>query len=95
MIAGGRVLAIFVALLLLIGSARAELIPVRFAETASHGFLRLRNEAGKIIADGESSQRVVGKRLVARMLFRFRDGSTYDETTTYTQDRRSVSCRST
>jgi len=87
MLSAGRVLIIPIVLLLLIGSARADLVTVRFAESASHGFLRLRNEAGKIIADGESSQRRSGSRLVARMLFRFRDGSIYDETTTYTQDR--------
>ena len=67
--------------------AADESIVVRHPEGLSHGFLRLRNEKGALLASGETTQRRRGNEMIARMMFRFRDGSAYDETTVFTQQR--------
>jgi hypothetical protein len=79
--------AIAAAVLSLAASTRAATVGVRFAEGASHGFVRLRSPEGRILADGETLQRRQGNQVVSRLLFTFRDGSVYDETTTFTQTR--------
>ena len=71
----------------LAASTGAETLGVRFAEGVSHGFIRLRSPEGRLLADGETLQRRQGNRVVSRLLFTFRDGSVYDETTTFTQAR--------
>ena len=72
---------------ILSGSMHAATVSVRFREGFSHGFVRLRNPQGRILADGETSQQPHGSRIVGRLRFAFRDGSVYDETTTFTQQR--------
>lgn len=72
---------------ILSGSTRAATVSVRFREGFSHGFVRVRDPQGRILADGETSQRPRGNRIVARLRFAFRDGSVYDETTSFTQQR--------
>lgn len=62
-------------------------VPVRYIEGVSRGFLRLRSPDGAVLADGETSQVYRGARMVSRLRFRFRDGSSYDETTVYSQHR--------
>lgn len=66
-------------------STQAAPVRVRFPEGISHGFVRLRNPDGRILADGETAQHRRGNELVSRLRFAFRDGSVYDETTTFTQ----------
>lgn len=66
---------------------RAEPIDVRYNEGVSHGFVRLRTEAGTVLADGEMTQGRHGSRVTSRLLFRFRDGSVYSETTVFEQRR--------
>jgi len=76
----------FVALLALcpsVGSAAPTV--VRFAETRTHGFLTLKNEHGEILADGELLQAPRHDIMESRMVFRFKDGSLYDETVTFSQ----------
>ena len=76
-------------LTVLIGPAivGADRVLVRYAEGVSRGFLTLRNPEGRIIADGETTQRRRGTRLTSTLVFRFRDGSSYQQTTIYTQGR--------
>lgn len=63
----------------------AELVAVRHIEGLSHGFLALRTLDDKLLADGEITQVAIGDRVTNRVIFRFKDGSTYDDTTTYSQ----------
>jgi hypothetical protein len=45
----------------------------------------LRTLEGKALADGDLLQAARGDRVTTRLVFRFRDGSTHDETAIYTQ----------
>jgi hypothetical protein len=63
----------------------AELIAARYPEGSLHGFLVLRTMEGRTLAVGDLIQVVRGNRVVARLLFRFKDGSVDDETTVFTQ----------
>ena len=70
---------------LLAAAATAEPVAVRHTEGSLRGFLVLRSLDDKILADGEVTQTVKGDRVTARLVFRFRDGSTHEETTVYSQ----------
>jgi hypothetical protein len=63
-------------------------VPVRFVEGVTHGFLLLRTLDGALIATGDLLQ-VVGRggMVESRMLFRFNDGSLFDETVMFSQQR--------
>jgi hypothetical protein len=63
----------------------AEQVSVRHPEGTVHGFLVLRNERGKELAEGELTQVVKGHRLISNLIFHFKDGSIDDETTVYSQ----------
>jgi hypothetical protein len=63
----------------------AEQVPVRHTEGLMHGFLALRSLDGKRLADGEMTQIAEGDRVTSRLIFRFRDGSVYDDTTVFSQ----------
>lgn len=63
----------------------AQPTPVRHREGLVHGFLVLSTLDGKPLADGDLIQTASGDRVTARLLFRFKDGSTHDETTVYSQ----------
>jgi hypothetical protein len=65
----------------------ADQVAVRYAEGVSHGYLRLRADDHTVLADGEMTQRGAGDRVTSRLTFRFRDGSVYDETTVFLQQR--------
>jgi hypothetical protein len=67
------------------GHADDQAVKVRYREGSVRGFLVLRNQAGATLASGEFSQVPQGNTIKARMFFRFRDGSLYDETTVYSQ----------
>jgi hypothetical protein len=62
-------------------------IPVRFAEGFAHGYLVLRDENGDRLADGEMIQKSHGHVVDSRLVFRFKDGSLYDEGVSFTQKR--------
>ena len=62
-----------------------EPIPVRHVEGTVHGFLALRSEEGRVLAEGDLSQVVRGEKVTSRLLFRFKDGSVDDETTVFSQ----------
>ena len=79
-------LAVLLALALTSPAAAAP-VAVRFPESASHGFLVLRGANGDVIAHGEFVQAPKGQRIESRLTFRFKDGSLWDETVTFTQQR--------
>jgi hypothetical protein len=62
-----------------------DIIPVRHTEGLEHGFLVLRTLDGKAIADGQMTQDAHGDRVTMHLIFRFKDGSIYEETTLYSQ----------
>jgi hypothetical protein len=66
-------------------SAPAERIPVRYAQGTIHGFLELRSDDGHVLASGDSTQVAHGDQVTTRTLFTFKDGSTDDETTVFSQ----------
>jgi hypothetical protein len=76
------------ALMLVISPAAvAEPVRVRFTESVSHGFLVLKNDRGDVLAHGELVQAPRGARIENRLTFRFKDGSLWEETLTFTQQK--------
>jgi hypothetical protein len=63
----------------------AAAIPVRFAEGVTHGFLVLRGVDGAMLAQGDLLQVARESEIDKRMVFRFKDGSVFDERVTYTE----------
>jgi hypothetical protein len=61
-------------------------VRVRHREGTVHGFLKLSDASGKQIASGDWLQTPRGNVMENRMVFRFADGSFFDESVTYTQD---------
>ena len=64
---------------------RADGVSVRYKEGVSHGFLVLRTPDGKPVADGESTQVAQGDHVTSHLWFKFKDGSSYDQTTVFSQ----------
>ena len=65
----------------------ADPVPVRFVEGVVHGFLVLRTVNGVPLAQGDLLQVNRGGKVESRMVFRFKDGSVFDETVVFTQQR--------
>ena len=65
--------------------ASAEPVAVHHPEGTLHGFLSLRGEDGHVLAVGDLIQTVRGSRVMARMVFHFKDGSLDDETSVFSQ----------
>jgi hypothetical protein len=80
-------LLILVAVLMGLRQASAAPVAVRFVEGLTHGFLVLRNIDGELLASGQLLQFQRGGQVESRMVFRFKDGSIYDETVVFTQER--------
>lgn len=79
-------LLVFVSVLLLWPrTLAADPIPVRFSEGLAHGFLVLRTIDGIFIASGDLLQVGRDGQVESRMVFRFKDGSVFDETVVFTQ----------
>ena len=62
-------------------------VAVRFVEGVTRGFLLLRTIDGGLIASGDLIQVARGGQVESRMVFRFKDGSLFDETVVFTQRR--------
>jgi hypothetical protein len=60
-------------------------VSVRYKEGVSHGFLVLRTTDGNSVADGESTQVAQGDHVTSHLWFKFKDGSSYDQTTVFSQ----------
>lgn len=82
-------LSLLVLVTVLLGPRPSAAAPVsvRFAEGVTHGFLVLRTVNGGLLASGDLLQ--VGRKgeVESRMVFRFKDGSVFDETVVFTQQR--------
>src|SRR5437899_3064776 len=63
----------------------AELVTVRHLEGLSNGFLAVRTMEGKLLADGEITQVAKDDRVTSHVLFRFKDGSIYDDIAIFSQ----------
>ena len=63
----------------------ADMIPVRHTEGLIHGFLVVRTLEGKAVADGQMTQDARGDRVTTHLIFRFKDGSVYEDTTIFSQ----------
>jgi hypothetical protein len=81
------VLLVLATLLLWPHPAAAAPVPVRFAEGVTRGFLLLRTANNVVIASGDLLQVARGGEVECRMVFRFPDGSVWDETVVFTQER--------
>jgi len=66
-------------------SAVAERVPVRYAQGTVHGFLELRSDDGRVLASGDAVQVAHSDQVTTHTLFTFKDGSTDDETTVFSQ----------
>jgi hypothetical protein len=73
--------------LMFVGPCRLHAAPVsvRLPEGNSRGFLILRSLDGTTIAHGELIQKPTGGLIDSRLLFKFKDGSLYDERTVFSQ----------
>lgn len=60
-------------------------VPVRWAEGVTHGFLTLKGANGALLAQGDLLQTPKDGRIESRMVFRFRDGSRFDERVVFSQ----------
>lgn len=78
-------LFVVIAVLLWPFAVEAAPISVRLIEGNSRGFLVVRSPAGAAIAYGEVSQKPTGSLVESRMILRFKDGSLYDESATFSQ----------
>ena len=68
--------------------AAAAPVAVRYAETITHAFLAVRAADGDLLAHGELVQAPGEKhRWNSRLVFRFKDGSLWDEKIAFTQDK--------
>jgi hypothetical protein len=65
----------------------AEQVPVRYIEGVLHGFLVLQTLQGETLANGDLQQVVKGERVTSHLVFRFKDGSLYEETAVFSQRR--------
>src|SRR5580692_5932023 len=63
----------------------AQPVAVRQTQGQVHGFLVLRSDDGTLVADEDSLQTTRGSQVVYRAITHFKDGSTQDETTVFTQ----------
>ena len=63
----------------------AETIAVRQMEGSLHGFLVLQTLDGKTIAEGDLIETAKGAAVKVQMIFRFHDGSFYEETSEFSQ----------
>ncbi len=76
---------LFIAILLQPGALTAETISVRYPEGTTHGFLALRTLEGKLLAAGDLTEVLHGNEVISHLVFHFKDGSVYDDTTIFSQ----------
>lgn len=65
--------------------ARGDGVTVRYREGVVHALLALKTLDGKLLASGDLVETPSGDRVTSRLTFRFRDGSTDDETTVFSE----------
>jgi hypothetical protein len=79
------VLGVVLTLVLSARLASAEAISVQFSEGITRGFPVLRAANGTKLAQGDLTQIARGDRVESRLVFRFTDGSLYDEGVVFSQ----------
>lgn len=84
-VSGQGFVGAFVLSLVMVAVASGQEVKVRLRDGSARGFLVLRSETGAILASGEFSQIPQGDQIKARLVFHFKDGSLYEETTVYSQ----------
>jgi len=73
--------------LFLTSGAQAGPVAVRQPEGPAYGILVLTSTAGGLLAHGESIQTVRGHHVDSRLVFRFKDGSLFDERVLFSQEK--------
>jgi hypothetical protein len=73
------------AVLLQANALPEDTVAVRHTEGLMHGFLVLRTLDGTTIADGQMTQDASGDRVTDHLIFRFKDGSIFEDTTIFSQ----------
>jgi hypothetical protein len=69
-------------------AAWGEPVAVRFPESTGRGFLTLNSQRGDILAYGDVVQTLRKDSIMeSHLVFRFKDGSVYDETVTFSQQK--------
>ena len=81
----GHLFVLIACAALIHGQPSEAQVPVQHPEGLVHGFLELRTLDGAIVADGDLIQNVRGDRVSCRLVFHFKDGSTYDDTAIFSQ----------
>ena len=83
----GKPVSLFVVIAALLWSCPVEAAPirVRLIEGNFRGFLVVRSPDGAAIGYGEMSQKPTGNLVECRTILRFKDGSLYDESATFSQ----------
>jgi hypothetical protein len=82
-----RSLIVLVVLLITTFEVEAGPIAVRHPEGAVYGVLALRAGSGDVLAHGELIQSVRGQQVDSQLVFRFTDGSLFDERVAFTQQK--------
>jgi hypothetical protein len=85
----GWLVAIVFAMAVSFWAAPLSAAPVRvqYPEGPAHGYVVLSDLNGKALAHGELTQLLERRAIVSRLVFRFDDGSIYDEVIRFSQDR--------
>lgn len=68
-----------------VGPLLGSTIAVHHVEGVTHGFVVMRDDAGRAIAFGDMIQETNHGRVSSRLTFHFDDGSLYDDTTIYSE----------
>ncbi|HEU5305568.1 MAG TPA: hypothetical protein VFU40_13040 [Gemmatimonadales bacterium] len=82
-----RFLITLVVLLITTSGVEAGPIAVRQPEGAVYGVLALRTTGGEVLAHGELIQTVRGHHVDSQLVFRFNDGSVFDERVVFSQQK--------
>lgn len=72
---------------LLLCSVQADPVPVRHVQGYIHGFLVVKDMDDKIVASGDLTQLPAGGRVTVAFTLHFTDGSLYEETAVFSQNR--------
>ncbi len=73
--------------LIMADAVQGQDLSVRQRLGSMHGFLTLRDQTGAILAAGDLTLVPTGDTIALRIVFHFRDGSLYDETTIFSQNK--------
>src|ERR1700728_720655 len=73
--------------LLLCVAIEADPMPVRHVQGYIHGFLVLKDMDDKVLASGDLVQLPAGNRVTDTLSLHFADGSLYEETSVFSQNR--------